>query len=73
MFKYCEVGDGNMREVAGGYRAAVKDLEASWILKGCKSDLVMACEIFICESDSRSSAVDKGMDGNSPVAEGDIA
>jgi hypothetical protein len=73
MFEYCEVGVGNMRDVARGYRAAIDDLKASWILKGCKWKLVMACEVFVYESDSRSSAVDKGMGGNSPVAEGDIA
>jgi len=73
MFEYCEVCVGNVRNVAGGYWAAVDDLKASWILKGCKWELVMACEIFVYESDSRSSAVDKGVGGNSPVAEGDIA
>jgi len=73
MFEYCKVSVGNVRNVAGGYWAAVDDLEASWILKGCKWELVMACEIFVYESDSCSSAVDKGMGGNNPVAEGDIA
>ena len=32
MFEYCEVGVANMRDVAGGYRAAVDDLEASGVL-----------------------------------------
>ena len=67
------MGVGNMGNVPGGYRAAVDDLEASWILKGCKWESVMACEIFVYESDSCSSAVDKGVGGNGPVAEGDIA
>ena len=73
MFKYCEVGVGNMRDVAGGYRAAVDDLKASGILEGCECELVMAGEILVYESDSCSSAVDEGVVGNSPVAEGDIA
>ena len=67
------MGVGNMGNVPRGYRAAVDDLKASWILKGCKWELVMVCEIFVYKSDSHSSAVDKGMGGNSPVAEGDIA
>ena len=73
MFEYCEVGVGNMRDVAAGYRAAVDDLKASGILEGCKWGLVMACEVFVYESDSCSSAVNEGMGGNSPVAEGDTA
>ena len=47
MFKYYEVGVGNMRDVAGGYRAAVDDLEASGILEGCEWELVMAGEILV--------------------------
>jgi len=58
MLEYCEVGVGNVRNVAGGYRAAVDDLKASGILKGCKWELVMACKVFVYESDSSSSAVD---------------
>ena len=73
MFEYCEVSVGNVRNITRGYRVAVDDLEASWILKGWKWESVMAYEIFIYESDSRSSAVDKGVGGNGPVAEGDIA
>jgi len=73
MHEYCEVGVGNMRNVAGGYRAAVDDLKASGILKGCKRELVMVCEVFVYESDSSSSAVDDGVGGNGPVTEGDFA
>jgi len=67
------MGVGDMGNVPRGYQAAVNDLKISWVPKGCKWELVMACKIFVYESDSRSSAVDKGMGGNSPVAEGDIA
>jgi len=67
------VGVGNMRNVTGGYRAAVDDLEASRILEGCKRELVMAGEIFVYESDSCSSAVNEGVGSNGLVAEGDIA
>ena len=61
MLEYCEVGVGNVRNVAGGYRAAVDDLNASGILKGHKRELVMACEVFVYESDSSSSTVDEGV------------
>jgi len=40
VFEYCEVGVGNMRNVAGGYWVAVDDLEASRILEGRKWELV---------------------------------
>jgi len=73
MLEYCEVGVGNVRNVARGYRAAVDDLKASGVLKGCKQELVMACEVFVYESDSSSSAVDEGVRGNGPVTEGDFA
>ena len=73
MLEYCEVGVGNVRNVAGGYRAAVDDLKAPGILKGCKWELVMACKVFVYESDSSSSAVDEGVGGNGPVTEGDFA
>ena len=53
MLEYCEVGVGNVRNVAEGYRAAVDDLKASGILKGCERELVMVCEVFVYESDSR--------------------
>jgi len=73
MLEYCDVGVGNVRNVAGGYRAAVDDLKASGILKGCKRELVMACEVFVYESESSSSAVDEGVGGNGPLTEGDFA
>ena len=73
VFEYCEVGVGNMSDVAGGYRVAVDDLKASGVQEGCKQELVMACEVFVYESDSSSSAVDEGMGGNGPVTEGDFA
>jgi len=73
MFEYGEVGVGNVHNVAAGYRAAVDDLQASGILKGCKWELVMACEVFVYKSDSSSSAVDEGMGGNGPVTKGDFA
>ena len=73
VFEYCEVGVGNVRDVARGYQAAVDDLKASGVLEGYKQELVMACEVFVYESDSSSSAVDEGMGGNGPVTEGDFA
>jgi len=73
MLEYCEVGVGNVHNVAGGYRAAVYDLKASGILKGCKRELAMACDVFVYDSNSSSSTVDEGVGGNGPVTEGDFA
>jgi len=67
------MGVGDMGNVPGGYRATVNDLKASGVLEGCEWELVMVGKIFVDESDSRSSVVDEGVGGNSPVAEGDIA
>ena len=67
------MGVGDMGNVPRGYRVAINDLEASGVLEGCEWELVMVGKIFVDKSDSRSSAVNEGMDGNSPVAEGDIA
>ena len=73
VLKYCKAGVGNMGNVTRRYWAAVDDLEASGILKGCKRELVMACEVFVYKSDSSGSAVDEGMGGNGPVIKGDFA
>jgi len=36
MLEYCEVGVGNVRNLAGGYWAAADDLKASGRLKGIR-------------------------------------
>jgi len=61
-----------MDNVLRGYQVAFDGVETSGILEGYECELVMAGEIFVYESDSHSSAVDKGMDGNIPIANIDI-